>query len=405
MTTRDRPEERVPIERAPRLHAVPALQHLWPRRDAALRARARGAPYRPRAGRGRIVPRARGGRGAAQRAGRDRTARRRADRCSRRSRGPLFALADAAVLALPRAPAGTPTPLLASVPAGAPRRSYARSPTRCRAARAAPRAQPPAHRRRPSRASSRRCARTRRLRSGRTGEQALANVCALIDLRAALEAPRATLVPRLRACSSRHDAEPGEAARGAGGGGGHRRRAHHDRAPRQGPRVSGRDPRRHDRAETPKEPSATSIRRAACARAARACTPRELLENADDEMQRDRDEAMRLPYVAATRARDLLVVPAVGNARHEGWLSAPQCRDLSRAKGLARANRAPCRPDVPYSATIASSCARPRLRPSRASSHRVSIAPRPAIIKLCGGIRRGSSSTRARRWACGRIGC
>ena len=45
------------------------------------------------------------------------------------------------------------------------------------------------------------------------------------------------------------------------------------------------------------------------------CTPRELLEQRDAELERDRHEAVRLAYVAATRARDLLVVPVV--ADHE----------------------------------------------------------------------------------------
>jgi ATP-dependent exoDNAse (exonuclease V) beta subunit len=50
------------------------------------------------------------------------------------------------------------------------------------------------------------------------------------------------------------------------------------------------------------------------------CTPVELLEAAQDELLRDEAEAMRLTYVAATRARDLLVVPACGDRPLEGWL-------------------------------------------------------------------------------------
>jgi ATP-dependent exoDNAse (exonuclease V) beta subunit len=38
-------------------------------------------------------------------------------------------------------------------------------------------------------------------------------------------------------------------------------------------------------------------------------------------MRREREEAVRLLYVAATRARDLLVVPAVGDEPHPGWLA------------------------------------------------------------------------------------
>ena len=48
--------------------------------------------------------------------------------------------------------------------------------------------------------------------------------------------------------------------------------------------------------------------------------PRELLDHAEEETRRDGEEAMRLLYVGATRARDLLIVPAVGSAPQEGWL-------------------------------------------------------------------------------------
>ncbi len=39
------------------------------------------------------------------------------------------------------------------------------------------------------------------------------------------------------------------------------------------------------------------------------------------EQARDAQEGIRIAYVAATRARDLLVVPAVGDQPYEGWLS------------------------------------------------------------------------------------
>jgi len=53
------------------------------------------------------------------------------------------------------------------------------------------------------------------------------------------------------------------------------------------------------------------------------CSPPELVEHADEETQRDVEEAARVLYVAATRARDLLVVSAVGDERYdERWLGA-----------------------------------------------------------------------------------
>jgi ATP-dependent exoDNAse (exonuclease V) beta subunit len=57
-----------------------------------------------------------------------------------------------------------------------------------------------------------------------------------------------------------------------------------------------------------------------CAQELAQCAPRELRDNAEQEKEREREEAVRLLYVAATRARDLLVVPAVGDGEHEGWL-------------------------------------------------------------------------------------
>jgi ATP-dependent exoDNAse (exonuclease V) beta subunit len=50
------------------------------------------------------------------------------------------------------------------------------------------------------------------------------------------------------------------------------------------------------------------------------CAPIELLEAAAEELQRDRAEAVRLAYVAATRARDLLITPVVGDEPMTGWL-------------------------------------------------------------------------------------
>jgi ATP-dependent exoDNAse (exonuclease V) beta subunit len=51
------------------------------------------------------------------------------------------------------------------------------------------------------------------------------------------------------------------------------------------------------------------------------CSPRELLEHKEVEQRRDAAESVRLAYVAATRARDLLVVPAVADHELEdSWL-------------------------------------------------------------------------------------
>ena len=52
------------------------------------------------------------------------------------------------------------------------------------------------------------------------------------------------------------------------------------------------------------------------------CVPVELLRNRQPALDRDREEIVRLAYVAATRARDLLVVPGQGDGKPEGWLEA-----------------------------------------------------------------------------------
>jgi ATP-dependent exoDNAse (exonuclease V) beta subunit len=57
-----------------------------------------------------------------------------------------------------------------------------------------------------------------------------------------------------------------------------------------------------------------------CAIRVLGCTPWELLEAQDLEHARDSAEGVRCAYVAATRARDLLVVPAVGDEPLTGWL-------------------------------------------------------------------------------------
>ena len=62
--------------------------------------------------------------------------------------------------------------------------------------------------------------------------------------------------------------------------------------------------------------------RGLCALRLAGWPPLDLLDHQDDEVERDRQEGVRLAYVAATRARDLLVVPAVGDGPYEGgWLA------------------------------------------------------------------------------------
>ncbi len=59
-----------------------------------------------------------------------------------------------------------------------------------------------------------------------------------------------------------------------------------------------------------------------CAQRLLWCAPWELRDAQEAEARADQEEALRVAYVAATRARDLLVVATIGEAEYEGgWLS------------------------------------------------------------------------------------
>jgi ATP-dependent exoDNAse (exonuclease V) beta subunit len=62
--------------------------------------------------------------------------------------------------------------------------------------------------------------------------------------------------------------------------------------------------------------------RGVCALRIGGWSPKDLNDHKDLELERERAEGERVAYVAATRARDLLVVPAVGDAPYaEGWFA------------------------------------------------------------------------------------
>jgi ATP-dependent helicase/nuclease subunit A len=82
-----------------------------------------------------------------------------------------------------------------------------------------------------------------------------------------------------------------------------------------------------------------------CATRLLRCAPWELRENESQERLRERAEGVRVAYVAATRARDLLVVPAVGDEEQEGWVgplnkaiypARDRYRNTSRALGCPK---------------------------------------------------------------------
>jgi len=75
--------------------------------------------------------------------------------------------------------------------------------------------------------------------------------------------------------------------------------------------------------------------------------PLDLRNNNALEAARDRAEGVRLAYVAATRARDLLVIPAVGDAPHEkGWVH-PLTPAIYPARGAAPIETAPADLSLP----------------------------------------------------------
>jgi ATP-dependent helicase/nuclease subunit A len=63
-------------------------------------------------------------------------------------------------------------------------------------------------------------------------------------------------------------------------------------------------------------------RRQVCALRIGGWSPKDLNDQRDNELAREKAEGERVAYVAATRARDLLVVPAIGDEPYaEGWIA------------------------------------------------------------------------------------
>jgi ATP-dependent exoDNAse (exonuclease V) beta subunit len=57
-----------------------------------------------------------------------------------------------------------------------------------------------------------------------------------------------------------------------------------------------------------------------CAIRLAGCAPADLVRQGLVEIERETAEGVRVAYVAATRARDLLVIPAVGDEERDGWI-------------------------------------------------------------------------------------
>src|ERR1022692_3552854 len=129
-----------------------------------------------------------------------------------------------------------------------------------------------------------------------------------------------------------------------------------------------------------------------CAQRLLWCAPWELVDAAGAEAKADEEEALRVAYVAATRARDLLVVAAIGEEERAGgpgrWLSplhdalyppkdrwrataaAPGCPPFGGATVLNRP------PDQPEEVSV-----RPGLHSPQAGGHQV-VWFDPAVLSL-----------------------
>jgi ATP-dependent helicase/nuclease subunit A len=153
-----------------------------------------------------------------------------------------------------------------------------------------------------------------------TGEQALANVGRLLDLARRAERQGITsfraFVDQLEADAER--AEEGEAPIVEDGTDGVRIMTVHRAKGLEFPVVVLADPTANlarSEADRHVDPD-----RRLCALRLVGSAPPELVEHEAEELERDREEGVRTLYVAATRARDLLVVPALGDDRIHGWI-------------------------------------------------------------------------------------
>ena len=125
------------------------------------------------------------------------------------------------------------------------------------------------------------------------------------------------------------------------------------------------------------------------------CSPVELLEKRDEVLKHDAEEAVRLAYVASTRARELLVVPVVGDAlasdeAASGWLDVlhpaifPKAADRrggEPAPGCPRFGEDSVRERTESAHRGPEGAVRPGLHRPEAGKHRV-VWWDPAVLEL-----------------------
>ena len=152
------------------------------------------------------------------------------------------------------------------------------------------------------------------------GEQALANVLRVLELARRFESAGASsfraFVERLDAEAERGDAA--EAPVVEEGSEGVRIMSVHKAKGLEFPVVVLCDPCAPAAPKTPQR--MVDPARKVWAMQLAGCAPVELLSDRAALLERDREEIVRVAYVAATRARDVLVAPVTGDEEMKGWL-------------------------------------------------------------------------------------
>ncbi len=138
------------------------------------------------------------------------------------------------------------------------------------------------------------------------------------------------------------------------------------------------------------------LERRVCAQRLLRCAPWELLEHEAEEEKAERHEGARVAYVAATRAKDLLVVCAIGDTEYEdGWLS-PLYEALYPPKNQRRDGRfAPGCPQFGEE-TVLNAPSQPTEAQIRSGLYRTRTGPHevvwfdPAALRLNAAAARGA---------------
>jgi ATP-dependent exoDNAse (exonuclease V) beta subunit len=105
--------------------------------------------------------------------------------------------------------------------------------------------------------------------------------------------------------------------------------------------------------------------RGVCAIRLAGCAPADLVQHEAEELRRDEAEGTRVAYVAATRARDLLVIPAVGDEQRQGWLQPLNSAIYPPVETRRRQVQAPGCPDFKSKDSV---LVRPRGGPAETSN-------------------------------------